>query len=97
MLLLRGGSGSGKSTLLALLAGLLQAGGGEITVAGTRLNGLGPAALDAWRARALGFMPQRLHLSASLSVAENLALPLLLRGPCRSTAPAWRTWCGSWA
>jgi putative ABC transport system ATP-binding protein len=80
VLLLGGGSGSGKSTLLALLAGLLQAEGGEITVAGTRLNGLGPAALDAWRARALGFMPQRLHLSASLSVAENLALPYYCAG-----------------
>jgi putative ABC transport system ATP-binding protein len=79
-LLLRGASGSGKSTLLALLAGLLRVRQGSLEVAGTLLDGLSPRALDAWRGATLGFVPQQLHLSEALSVAENLALPALAAG-----------------
>lgn len=79
-LLLRGASGSGKSTLLALLAGLLRVQQGELEVAGTNLTQLGPRALDAWRGATLGVVPQRLHLSEALTVAENLALPALAAG-----------------
>jgi putative ABC transport system ATP-binding protein len=73
-LLLRGNSGCGKSTWLALAAGLLHAGAGQITVAGQDLARLGPVATDAWRARTIGFLPQKLHLSEALTVAGNLAL-----------------------
>ncbi|MFG6487727.1 ATP-binding cassette domain-containing protein [Roseateles sp. BYS78W] len=79
-LLLRGASGSGKSTLLALLSGLLRVQQGELEVAGTSLSGLSPRALDAWRGATLGVVPQRLHLSEALTVAENLALPALAAG-----------------
>jgi putative ABC transport system ATP-binding protein len=79
-LLLRGASGSGKSTLLALLSGLLRVQQGELQVAGTALAGLSPRALDAWRGATLGVVPQRLHLSDALTVAENLALPALAAG-----------------
>ena len=79
-LLLRGASGSGKSTLLALLAGLLRVQQGELAVAGTELQALSPRALDAWRGATLGVVPQRLHLSEALSVAENLTLPALAAG-----------------
>lgn len=79
-LLLRGASGSGKSTLLALLSGLLRVQQGELSVAGTDLAALSPRALDAWRGASLGVVPQRLHLSEALSVAENLALPALAAG-----------------
>ncbi|HEV6968504.1 ABC transporter ATP-binding protein [Roseateles sp.] len=79
-LLLRGASGSGKSTLLALLAGLLRVQQGRLAVAGTELAGMSPRALDAWRGATLGVVPQRLHLSEALTVAENLALPALAAG-----------------
>jgi putative ABC transport system ATP-binding protein len=79
-LLLRGGSGAGKSTLLALLAGLLTPTGGALHLAGTALQTLSPRQLDAWRGAHLGFVPQRLHLSAALSVAENLSLPYVSAG-----------------
>lgn len=79
-LLLRGASGSGKSTLLALLAGLLRVQQGRLSVAGTELQALSPRALDAWRGTTLGVVPQRLHLSDALTVAENLALPALAAG-----------------
>jgi len=78
--LLAGASGSGKSTLLALIAGLLTPAAGRIAVAGTDIASLPRSARDAWRGATLGFVPQRLHLSASLSVAENLALPYFACG-----------------
>jgi putative ABC transport system ATP-binding protein len=80
MLLLRGPSGAGKSTWLALVAGLLTPTGGEAIVAGQPLSQLRPAARDAWRARALGFLPQKLHLSEALTVEGNLALAYYAAG-----------------
>jgi putative ABC transport system ATP-binding protein len=79
-LLLRGDSGAGKSTWLALAAGLLTAGAGEITVAGQALSRLSRADRDRWRARHLGFLPQKLHLSEALSVERNLALAFYAAG-----------------
>lgn len=79
-LLLCGASGSGKSTLLALMAGLLSPSAGQMMVAGVALQQLGARQRDAWRGAHLGFVPQRLHLSAALSVADNLALPQLCAG-----------------
>ncbi len=73
-LLLRGPSGSGKSTWLALASGLLTATKGEMIVAGQPLYPLGGRARDAWRAGAIGLLPQKLYLSDALTVAGNLAL-----------------------
>lgn len=80
VLILRGNSGSGKSTWLALLAGLLTPQSGTLSVAGQLLNGLSNAARDAWRAKNLGFLPQKLHLSEALSVAGNLSLAYFAAG-----------------
>jgi putative ABC transport system ATP-binding protein len=82
VLLLRGASGSGKSTALAVLAGLRQPSAGRVMVADTLLfdgaaivpSPLSGAALDRWRARHIGLLPQKLHLSPALTVADNLAL-----------------------
>ncbi|MFY7863861.1 ABC transporter ATP-binding protein [Roseateles sp.] len=79
-LLLRGKSGSGKSTLLALMAGLLSPEQGQISMAGVALQDLSARQRDAWRGAHLGFVPQRLHLSPSLTVLENLALPFIGAG-----------------
>jgi putative ABC transport system ATP-binding protein len=78
--LLRGPSGSGKSTLLALIAGLLTPRAGRVVVAGTDVATLPRGRRDAWRGQTLGFVPQRLHLSESLTVVENLALPFVACG-----------------
>ena len=74
VLLLSGPSGCGKSTWLALVAALMLPTSGEVTVAGQHLTTLKKMAADAWRAKAIGFLPQKLHLSAALTVAQNLAL-----------------------
>lgn len=78
--LVRGPSGSGKSTLLAIIAGLLTPTAGRVVVDGVDVTVLSPRQRDAWRGAHLGFVPQRLHLSASLSVAHNLALPYVALG-----------------
>ena len=74
VLVLGGASGSGKSTWLALAAGLLQASSGDITVAVQAMAQLDKTRSDAWRAQTIGFLPQKLHLSAALTVHGNLAL-----------------------
>ncbi len=74
VLLLQGPSGCGKSTWLALAAGLLRPSRGEITVADQNLAELRQIGTDAWRARTIGFLPQKLYLSEALTVVGNLAL-----------------------
>lgn len=74
VLLLSGPSGCGKSTWLALAAALVTPTAGTLTVAGQHLNALKSVAADAWRAGAIGFLPQRLHLSAALTVQQNMAM-----------------------
>ena len=78
--LLAGASGSGKSTLLNILAGLLRPSAGSVVVGGQDLGRLPEAALDRWRGRNVGYVPQRLHLIASLDVLDNLLLARFLAG-----------------
>ena len=80
LLLLRGNSGAGKSTWLSLAAGLLTPTAGDVIVAAQSLRSLGGAARDRWRARQIGFLPQRLHLSQAMSVERNLALAFYAAG-----------------
>ena len=85
VLLVHGPSGCGKSTWLALVAGLLRPNAGSVHVAGQDLGQLRPVATDAWRARSIGFLPQKLHLSEALSVAGNLALAQWVAGVADNT------------
>jgi putative ABC transport system ATP-binding protein len=75
-----GPSGSGKSTLLHLLGGLDMASDGEISLAGRRLAKLSDDEVTIMRRRQVGFIFQFYNLLPTLSVAENIALPLLLDG-----------------
>lgn len=68
VLLLSGPSGCGKSTWLALVAVLVAPTGGTLSVTDQPLDALKNVAADAWWVRAIGFLPQKLHLSAALSV-----------------------------
>lgn len=74
VLLLSGPSGSGKSTWLALVAALVQPQHGSLQVAGQEVMALSGRSADAWRARTIGFLPQKLYLSAALTVQHNLEL-----------------------
>jgi ABC-type lipoprotein export system ATPase subunit len=75
-----GPSGCGKSTLLHLLGGLERASGGEIVLAGNRLDQMGERALARLRRTAIGFVFQAFHLIDELTAQENVELPALLAG-----------------
>jgi putative ABC transport system ATP-binding protein len=75
-----GASGSGKTTLLGLLAGLDSPGGGEITLAGTRIDALDEERRALLRRRHVGFVFQSFHLLPALTAEENVMLPLELDG-----------------
>lgn len=75
-----GESGVGKSTLLNTLAALEPLEGGTIDVAGTRVSALTEDAAARWRRQHVGFVFQAFHVLPHLSVADNVALPLLLLG-----------------
>lgn len=77
---LLGASGSGKSTLLNLVAGLILPDSGTVTVAGHKLETLSEEARTLFRRRHIGFVFQFFHLVPTLTVEENLRLPLQLNG-----------------
>lgn len=69
-----GASGSGKSTILKLVAGFERPSGGRVLIAGADVTGLPP------RARNVGVVFQNYALFPIMSVAENVAYPLKVRG-----------------
>jgi putative ABC transport system ATP-binding protein len=75
-----GPSGSGKSTLLNLAGGLDRPTRGQVVIDGTVLGTCTRQALAALRRRRVGYVFQDLNLLASLTAAENVALPLELDG-----------------
>jgi putative ABC transport system ATP-binding protein len=83
---IRGPSGCGKSTLLNLLAGLDRPTAGEVWLDGERIDELGETRLAHLRRRKIGFVFQFFNLIPTLSVVENVELPLLLVGRGRREA-----------
>ena len=80
-----GPSGCGKSTLLHLLGGLDRPSGGELWLAGRRIDRMGERALARLRRDAVGFVFQAFHLMDELTAVENVELPALLAGrPARA-------------
>ena len=80
MIAIVGPSGAGKSTLLHLLAALDTPTSGAVYFAGNSLRSLREAELAEYRNRAVGFVWQRHHLLPDFTAAENVAMPLLVRG-----------------
>jgi putative ABC transport system ATP-binding protein len=75
-----GPSGSGKSSLLRLAGGLDLADSGTVVVDGVDLGSCSAAALAGVRRHSAGYVFQELNLIRTLSLAENVALPLELDG-----------------
>jgi putative ABC transport system ATP-binding protein len=75
-----GPSGSGKTTLINLLSGLDAPTGGTLRIAGKSVTGLSEDALVEVRRGVLGFVFQQFLLLPTLTVAENIELPLLFLG-----------------
>ena len=77
---LLGSSGSGKSTLLNIISGLTSSDSGKVEVAGTDLATLSQKERTLFRREKIGFVFQFFHLIPTLTVEENLRLPLQLNG-----------------
>jgi putative ABC transport system ATP-binding protein len=83
-----GESGIGKSTLLNLIAGLDQPDAGSIRLDGADLTGLDDDALTILRRESMGFVFQAFHILPYLSLAQNVALPLILNRVADDVAAA---------
>ena len=81
-----GRSGSGKSTLLNLIGGLDFASSGEIWLLGQSLTELSEEQRARVRCRSLGFVFQFFNLIPTLTVMENIRLPLALNGVSKEEA-----------
>ncbi len=86
MTLLVGPSGCGKTTLLSVIAGLLDATSGGISVLGQNMDQLSGADSIRFRRQNLGFVFQQYNLLPALTAAENAAVPLLAAGVPRKQA-----------
>lgn len=75
-----GESGVGKSTLLNLIAGLDTPDSGEIRINGVAISSLDDDAATQLRREQFGFVFQAFHVLPHLTLAQNIALPLLLNG-----------------
>jgi len=71
-----GKSGSGKSTLLNILTGIDSPTSGEVLVDGTPVHALNQNQIAAWRGRTVGIVFQFFQLLPTLTVAENVMLPM---------------------
>ncbi len=77
---LMGPSGSGKSTFLHLVAGLDWMTSGDMLLDGRSCLAFGDREWTQWRREEVGIVFQAFHLIPGLSIEENVALPLRLRG-----------------
>src|ERR1700730_11800662 len=75
-----GASGAGKSTFLHLLAALDTPTSGTVYFDGRAIDSFRESELANYRNRSIGFVWQRHHLLADFTAAENVAMPLLMRG-----------------
>jgi putative ABC transport system ATP-binding protein len=86
LLAIRGRSGSGKSTLLNLVAGIDRPSAGEVWVDGACLSRLSARDRTIFRRDHIGLVFQFFNLIGTLSVLENVQLPLELQGAAVSEA-----------
>lgn len=73
-----GPSGSGKTTLLNIFSGIDQPTSGEVSISGQEISGMSGDELALFRRRQLGFVFQEFNLLDSLTVKENIMLPMVL-------------------
>lgn len=86
MMMLVGPSGCGKTTLISIIAGILRPDTGSCRVLDSDMAQLRPAQAIAFRGRHVGFIFQSFNLLPALTIAENVAVPLIINGYGRREA-----------
>lgn len=80
LMMLAGPSGCGKTTLISVMAGILKPDAGTCEVLGQNLASLSPEDAIDFRAKNVGFIFQAYNLLQALTIAENVAVPLIING-----------------
>jgi putative ABC transport system ATP-binding protein len=75
-----GPSGCGKTTLLSVICGTLAIDSGRIDVFGRNLGSMSASEVTGFRSRNVGFIFQQFNLIPTLTVVENVSIPLILQG-----------------
>jgi putative ABC transport system ATP-binding protein len=86
--MLAGPSGSGKTTLLSIISGLLDPSSGEVAIFGRSWATASEAEKSRWRGTTVGMVFQKFHLIPTITILDNVAVTLLVRGIPRRTAEA---------
>ncbi|HXF90816.1 MAG TPA: ABC transporter ATP-binding protein [Candidatus Nitrosotenuis sp.] len=86
--MLAGPSGCGKTTLISIMAGILHADGGQCIVEGHDFGTMPEEDLLNFRSEHIGFVFQSFNLIPTLTVIENVAVPLIIKGMNRRRALA---------
>jgi len=81
LVIIKGVSGSGKSTILSLIAALTKPTMGEVIVNNKRISKLPDNFASDYRQEDIGFIFQKYHLIPTLSVKDNILLPLVPTNP----------------
>jgi putative ABC transport system ATP-binding protein len=88
LLMLVGPSGCGKTTLISVVAAILDHDEGEIVVFDRDLKSMSPGDKTRFRGANIGFVFQAYNLIPTITVTENVAIPLLILGSRRAAALA---------
>src|SRR5499427_7863943 len=83
LLMLVGPSGCGKTTLISVAAGILDRDGGECEVFGEDLQAMSDRSRVRFRGDNVGFVFQSFNLIPTLTAAENVGVPLFIKGESR--------------
>jgi putative ABC transport system ATP-binding protein len=86
LLMLVGPSGCGKTTLISVIAGILRRDEGECVVLGQDFEKMSEREATRFRGENVGFVFQQFNLVQSLTIAENVSIPLLINGVRRPEA-----------
>jgi putative ABC transport system ATP-binding protein len=86
LMMLVGPSGCGKTTLISVLAGILEKTDGAVSVLDVDPGALRSSDRARWRGDNIGFVFQAFNLMPALTAAENVSIPLLIRGLPRKEA-----------
>lgn len=86
IMMLVGPSGCGKTTLISIIAGIMLKDAGSCEVLGTDYDKISAAARVRFRGKNIGFIFQAFNLLPALTIAENVAIPLIINRTDRSTA-----------